>query len=259
VAALCEQLQAADPADRMRVTETWLGDACAQASDGAALRLKLLDAGHAIATTLCRAEPSTPCQCGRISWLAVSAITAPSQDLRAGFLALAGVLFAQIDRDHPERPVDRAAAMIRACPQRCWRVPALAAQVGDSPRRLRSTFARRFGIGVTEYVHLARVTRALQIVGSSWKVAAIASDLGYRSKKDCYAAMDRWLGVTPGRLRAWSSEERLALALRLEMLMRHGIGDGAPDQGPVKPAYGLMPRRANATMRRPRSSLATRP
>jgi AraC-like DNA-binding protein len=243
-AALCDQLRAANREDRMRLTERWLSDAALQSCSAASLRLKLLDAGRAIASAVCRKEPGADCQCDRVAWTAIAAITESAQDPRAGFLDLAEALFAQVDREHPMRSVDRAAAMIRACPQRRWPVSALAAQVGEPPRRLCSLFSRQFGIGIGEYVHLARVTCALQIIDSTWKAAAISGELGYRSKKDCYAAMERWLGVTPGRLRAWSPERRRAAALRLETLLRCGTGpSGLPD-----PAYQrLRPRLARAS------------
>ena len=134
----------------------------------------------------------------------------------------------QIDRDHPERPAERAAALIRARPDQRWSAGTLSTRVGEPRRQLTLVFGRTFGVSIADYVHLVRIERAVRLVAETAKIEAVAREVGYRSKKDFYAAMQRWAGVTPARLRAWSAGDRAGLALRLSNIARRGIGGGAP-------------------------------
>ncbi|MEO8071500.1 MAG: helix-turn-helix domain-containing protein, partial [Acidobacteriota bacterium] len=75
----------------------------------------------------------------------------------------------------------------------------------------------------TAYVHLARVTRAVTLLRTTAKVESVAWDVGYRSKKDLYAALSRWAGSTPSELRALSDDECAWLERELRIRCLRGM------------------------------------
>jgi methylphosphotriester-DNA--protein-cysteine methyltransferase len=130
------------------------------------------------------------------------------------------VFFDALEQNHPADVAVRAAQALRREPQRSWTLVALAALVGARPATLSREFQARYGMRPASFLHLARVTRAVAMLRSPATVETIAHDLGYRSKKDLYAALNRWADRTPGDLRALSVEESLGLERSLK---QHGL------------------------------------
>jgi AraC-like DNA-binding protein len=221
---LWQRLTLVERVDRRRSLESWLGDHHQRVGDDR-LRLDLLEAGHAVALACHRDEETNDCRCHVVAWSMVTALASPEGDPRAIFLRWAHAWLAQADRDHPELPAERAAALIRSRPDQRWTPGALATRVGEPRRQLTISFTGIFGVSPSEYVHLVRIERAVRLAGEASKIEALAREVGYRSKKDFYAATERWLGVTPARLRAWTPNARETLARRLQAIARRGLGD----------------------------------
>ncbi len=175
----------------------------------AALALELLDGFREIVDRLHDRTSHPPCTCHALSWSCVGRLAAwQEHDPRLAFLQWLRKLLERFGREHPLTPVGRAAALVRADPAQCWTLDALAARAGLGPRRVRAEFERQFGVKPSAYVHLVRATCAIALFRTPQKVEAVAWDVGYRSKKDLYAALERWVGATPTELRALSAFER---------------------------------------------------
>lgn len=120
---------------------------------------------------------------------------------------------------HPLSIADDAAILIRADPSRKWQPTEIATTLHAPTRRLQAAFQRRFSVTLSQFVHLARVTAALErLRAGSVKVEVLATDLGYRSKKDFYRAFRTWSGTTPRQMRLLSpiGFEQLDARLRLQ-------------------------------------------
>jgi AraC-like DNA-binding protein len=235
--ALCDGLVAAEAIDRQQVVDAWIASLPSDSVRRDTLALALLDTCRLVADALHCGTLVRECRCHSVAWSSLAGLTAGGRyDLRAEFRAWARLFLAQFERDHPDQPVDRAAAFLRSSSTRRWPVAALAARSGTTPSRLRAAFHARFGMTPSSYLHLVRVTHALRLCGSRLKVESMAREVGYRSKKDLYAAMDRWVGVTPARLREWSADDRRTLEQRLRLLARRGAAEHPPgkfkDLGP---------------------------
>jgi AraC-like DNA-binding protein len=141
-------------------------------------------------------------------------------EVRASVQTWVDRFLSQIAGAHPAGPAHYAAAMIRNDPLHGWTLKELARRVNLNPVRLRAQFARAFGVRPGEYLHLVRAARAVPVFGTSAKVEGIAMDMGYRSKKDLYGALARWVGASPSELRVLSPAERnwLHRQLRLRMV-----------------------------------------
>ena len=160
------------------------------------------------------------CTCGDVAWSGIGVFTAwPDRDPREAFAAWLEAFLVQFDREHPRSPAARAAGLVRLDPVRPWRMQELAERLNISPRTLHRQFRRQFGVRIPEYVQLVRASRAIALFETATKVEAIAWEVGYRSKKDLYAALRRWVGATPAELRALTDEERRWLAERLRERM----------------------------------------
>jgi AraC-like DNA-binding protein len=228
--ALWQRLTTIERADRPHAVASWLRELRPDIGDDR-LRLVLLDAAHAVAVACHRDEGTSACGCATVAWSSVAALTSSDSDPRIAFLQWLQSWLTQIDRDHPERPAERAAALIRARPDQRWSPGALSTRVGEPRRQLTRMFGRTFGVSISDYVHLVRIERAVRLVAEAAKIEAVAREVGYRSKKDFYAAMQRWAGVTPARLRAWTAGDRAGLAQRLSNIARRGIGSDTSVRG----------------------------
>jgi AraC-like DNA-binding protein len=172
------------------------------------------------------------CSCNDAAWTAGHAFTSPpDRDPRLAFTRWLELLLHRFDSEHPRTPAVRAAGLIRADPERSWPMAELAGRVSLGRRELRAQFRREFGLRVCDYVQLARASRALALFRTPTKVEAIALEVGYRSKKDLYASLKRWLGATPTELRALTEEERRWLESRLTEKMRWRVGAACPVPG----------------------------
>lgn len=216
--------------------------ALAPAPDGlhaAVLATRLLGAGRSLVLRLHAAfEQTDPthtttsseprCACNDAAWSGVGAFTTwPDDDPRLAFANWLDGVLAQFDREHPPTPAARAADLVRTDPVRPWRMDELAQRLDVSRRELRRGFRAQFGLRVPEYVQLVRASRAVALFGTPTKVEAIAWEVGYRSKKDLYASLKRWVGATPSELRALTNEERGFVEEGLRERMKTRIAPGA--------------------------------
>ena len=126
------------------------------------------------------------------------------------------------------RPRRAAAALIRADPGKAWTLQQLAISSGAPQGRLSRQFKKVFGVRPAAYVHLVRISQAVALFRTSAKVEAIARDVGYRSKKDFYAALKRWVGLTPAELRELNDEESRWLVRTLRQRCLPSTGDRQP-------------------------------
>lgn len=99
---------------------------------------------------------------------------------------LAARIKAQIDRSYPERVRTRD----------------LASGLGERPVRVDRIFRRVYGVSAHAYARGKRVREALALLADrKTTVDEISRRVGYRSKKDLYAALMRDTGLTPLELR----------------------------------------------------------
>jgi AraC-like DNA-binding protein len=167
------------------------------------------------------------CDTCRPDWTLIEQLTAESGDPRSQLIAWTTRLLAHIARAHPERHADTAAALMRRSPSSMWTVTNLASRLSLSPALLRDRFRRRFAMSIGEYLHLLRVSRAVEICRGDIKIETVADELGYRSKKDFYAALARWTAQTPADLRKAGDEQRRRWRERVQAAMD---GRGATDR-----------------------------
>ena len=162
-----------------------------------------------------------PCSCHAAAWEHLAIVTRLDDcHPRTAFQNWAEPFVSHVTASHPATAAQAAAALIRADPGKAWTLPQLAGSGGAPHGRLSRQFKKVFGVRPAAYVHLVRVSRSVVLFRTSAKVEAIARDVGYRSKKDFYAALKRWVGLTPAELRKLNDEESrwLLRALRQRCL-----------------------------------------
>jgi AraC-like DNA-binding protein len=92
----------------------------------------------------------------------------------------------------------------------------LAREFGCSAELLRRRFVEETGESFVSYRTRARVVVAIRLLSTTtWKVEAIARDVGWLSKKDLYAHLKRATGLTPGQVRRTPADARDALIASL--------------------------------------------
>ncbi len=215
-------------------------DAPPDALHGAVLATILMDACERIVHALHDQNPKVACACEATIWTHVSRFSKwRESDPRIAFTDWIDIFFAGIDKEHPADLAVRAAQVIRRDVRRGWTLEALAAAVESRPLALSRQFQQRFGMRPAAYVHLVRATRAIGLLRSSAKVQAVALDLGYRSKKDLYAALNRWADATPTQLRAQTAEESEWLERELKQRCLKGIGERFSVSVRVAPSGGV--------------------
>jgi AraC-like DNA-binding protein len=188
---------------------------------GAVFVLAILQAARAGIARTHHRQPVPDCGCHAAAGECAEALAFPgiTQD-RASVRTCIVRFLSQVAAAHQPVAAHCAAAAIRDAPLRGWTLKELAQRVSFNPVRLSAQFERAFGVRPGEYLHLVRVARAVPLFDTSAKVEAIAMDVGYRSKKDLYGALGRWIGASPTELRVLSAGERnwLHRQLRLRMV-----------------------------------------
>jgi AraC-like DNA-binding protein len=170
-------------------------------------RLMLVDLCGTIVRAI-QARDCTSCSCHAAAWEHLSIVTRlDDDDPRTAFRNWAELFLTHVAANHPPTAAQEAATLIRSDPGKTWTLRELADTIGAHHGRLNRQFKKLFGLRPAAYVHLVRVSQAVGLFRTSAKVEAIASDVGYRSKKDFYAALKRWVGLTPAELRELSDEE----------------------------------------------------
>ena len=195
---------------------------------GAVLSSVLMDLCCRIVKALHAQNPPAPCRCESTIWSHIGRFNQwREQDPRAAFGDWVRSFFADLDTQHPPDSALAAAAAIRDDPTRTWTLDALAELVQTRPQVLRREFEIRYGMRPASYVQLTRVTRAIALLRTTAKVEAVAWDVGYKSKKDLYAALSRWADSTPTAIRALSAQESAWLERQLRIQCARGIATDA--------------------------------
>lgn len=225
VARLADALDAVDPVDVAPLVERFADgvDAPPDPLHNAALSLILINVCARVVAAVHDRETWAGCTCHTITWAGVDCFTKWNEgDARPAFRQWATAFLSHVRRQHHASPAVRAAAIIRANPLTAWTLKALAERVGTRPVRLRQEFQRRYDMRVSTYLQLVRAARALPLFQTASKVEGVAWEVGYRSKKDLYAALRRWVGATPGELRSLSDEEHRWLQSQLRTQCMRG-------------------------------------
>jgi AraC-like DNA-binding protein len=187
----------------------------------AALALAILQSTRAAIARAHHRQPVHRCRCDAASGDCAEALACPGATEDPVFLRTCLDRFlAQLAEAHSPAPAHYAAAVMRNDPLHAWTLNDLARHVSLNPARLSAQFERAFGVRPGEYLHLVRVANAVALFDTSAKVEAIAMEVGYRSKKDLYGALGRWVGASPTELRVLSAAERnwLHRQLRLRLV-----------------------------------------
>jgi len=196
----------------------------------ARLRLMLVDLCRSIVRAIHARD--APCSCHAASWEHLTIVTRlDDRDPRTAFRNWVELFVAHVAAMHPATAAQDAAALIRAAPGKAWTLQQLAISSGAPQGRLSRQFKKVFGVSAAVYVHLVRISQAVPLFRTSAKVEAIARDVGYRSKKDFYAALERWVGLTPAELRELSDEESRCLVRTLRQRGLPATGDRQPSSG----------------------------
>lgn len=233
VERLHEDLTAADPGEVAELLRRFHStiEPAPDRVHGAVLSIALTDICRRTVLILHDDREAKPCSCYQAGWLRSGALADwDGGDPRQAFLDWTSEFLSHFEREHPRTRTARAAALIRADPAKIWKLNDLARAVDCRPLRLSREFVTRFGLRPSAYLHLVRTARAVALLRTPSKVESIAWEVGYRSKKDLYAALKRWVGRTPTELRALSDQERDWLERQLrEQCVR---GSRAPSPGP---------------------------
>lgn len=144
--------------------------------------------------------------------------TAPSDDPRRDFANWASVFVSAFRLRHPRTAAERAALILRTRYAESWPATVLAKAVAVSRATLAREFGQIYGASIHEYHRLARVAVALDRLSAD-TLESTALDVGYKSRKDLYQALQKTVGITPTEFRAlgpepaWEVCERLRLRL----------------------------------------------
>jgi len=91
-----------------------------------------------------------------------------------------------------------------------------AEQLGAAPRALARTFRDEFGCTPHAFLTRVRVARAVPKLASGDKTESVASEVGYRSKKDLFGALRKLTGLRPSEVQRLSAEQVATIVERLE-------------------------------------------
>jgi AraC-like DNA-binding protein len=222
-------------------------EAAPDSGHGTVLRLMLVGLAEQIVRVLHPDERLGSCSCHAAAWEHLPTIIhVDDGDPRIAFWRWAERFLTHVRTEHPCTPAQRAARLIRSDPGKMWTLRELARSVDTHHGRLSRQFEKRFGLRPAAYVHLVRISRAVVLFRTPAKVEAITSEVGYRSRKDFYAALKRWVGLTPTELRALRPDESIWLEreLRRRSLADEGrrvgidIGIGIADGAVVSDRSG---------------------
>lgn len=189
-----------------------------------ALAADLLAVCSHIMRTLHDREDARACACAAVGWDRIARLAAWREiDPRLAFREYVDAFLACFESEHAAGVAQRAAWMIQSEPVRAWTLSAVAGELDVRPARLRRDFHRRYGMRLSAYVHLVRTAQTVSLLASTSKVEAVAREVGFRSKKDLYQVLARWVGATPTELRALSQDERAWLDWQLRIRWVHGL------------------------------------
>jgi AraC-like DNA-binding protein len=117
---------------------------------------------------------------------------------------------------HPATLTERAKQCVRTSASSSIDAPELARKLGCSVTVLHRQFARSEGDSIRQCRIRGRTCAAFDLLRTTnWKIEVIAAQVGWKSKKDMYAAFRRLLGMTPRQIRALPDDEAAVVRARL--------------------------------------------
>jgi AraC-like DNA-binding protein len=189
-------------------------------SDNFVLSVLLLRTASEIVEHYHRGMRDRSCDCGELRIKDIrQLLDVVEPDARIGFRQWTQTFLSLYAQHHPLCVACVAAKMIRQSPADKWRIATLARVAESTPSALTRRFRTEFRIGIRDYQHIVRLSVALpRLARSDDKIEAIAMEVGYQSKKGFYHALDKWLHVTPSRVRHAPVVEQQDLIERLNFL-----------------------------------------
>jgi AraC-like DNA-binding protein len=127
--------------------------------------------------------------------------------------------FARLGRSHPPSPASRTALLLGEEYQTTWAIPTLAQRVHLTPAQLSRQFRLEFDRSIPEYQRIVRLIHALDLVRHD-RAEAVALAVGYLSKKNFYATLKRFTGLTPTRFRQLSNARSAEIVEFLRLSLR---------------------------------------
>lgn len=125
------------------------------------------------------------------------------------FRACAEAYLTDVGASHGGTPAVAVRALLRGQYAERLSVADLAARFSTTTAELTSSFRALTGLSIGEYRENLRVREGIRLLETTdWKVEVIALTVGYRSKKNFYAALKRHTGCAPRRLRSVASEPK---------------------------------------------------
>ncbi len=128
--------------------------------------------------------------------------------------------FDEFERAHPIDQVERAAQILEREYASRSDTSALAERVHMVPSRLVRAFRRRYGMSPKEFQMALRVVEALDAVRRE-KIDPVALQVGFKSRKGLYRAVEKLTGLTLSTFRTLPSERALAI---IEAARRRVVG-----------------------------------
>jgi AraC-like DNA-binding protein len=154
----------------------------------------------------------------------------PNDSPQGAFRRWMDEFFARLGRSHPQSPASRTARLLGEEYQIPWAIPTLAQRVHQTPAQLSRQFRLEFDLSIPDYQRIVRLIHALDLVRYD-KAEAVALEVGYKSKKNFYATLKRFTGLTPRRFRQLSTARAAELVEFLRLSLRkHGPATDAGNE-----------------------------
>ncbi|HEY3884698.1 MAG TPA: helix-turn-helix domain-containing protein [Vicinamibacterales bacterium] len=142
-------------------------------------------------------------------------VTRWARDLQKLFAAAHGPDFVTLARERL-RPTPIGPRNAGDVLRREQTISQMACEIGCSPPTLRRHFAIATGGHLVAYRTTERVVAAIELLRTTdWKIEVIARAVGWKSKKNLYAAFAVLVEATPGTVRRMSEAEAAGLIARL--------------------------------------------
>jgi AraC-like DNA-binding protein len=157
----------------------------------------------------------------------------PTHSPQVAFCRWLDEFFTQFARAHPPSTAARTAHMLRRHYQHAWTLAVLARRVHATPSQLTRQFRSEFGRSIPEYQRVVRLIDALERVRHE-KAESVALQVGYKSKKNFYRALQRVTGLTPTAFRKLSD----ARAADIVETLRNSLRGHGPTRSKLKLVNG---------------------
>ena len=81
---------------------------------------------------------------------------------------------------------------------------------------LRRTFQDEFGCTPHEFLTRRRIARAIPLLAKGMKTRVVASEVGYRSRKNLFGALKKLTGLLPSEVQKLSATDLASVVERLD-------------------------------------------